>query len=110
MSLYDNLIAAGLPVESATDGGNISMLPHVNMTEAQRQLFFDTLFQWFNPSGWTAYKRIRDRQDASKTSKKSIPNWATWSQSDWQTYFDANLSDAQADLVTSLAAARVMIK
>ena len=54
--------------------------------------------------------RINARRDASKTTVKAIPNWSTWTQAEWQTYFTANLSDSEADLVTSLGAARVMIK
>ncbi len=50
------------------------------------------------------------RQADAKPFAKSIPNWASWSQAEWQTYFDNQLSDAQVDLVTSLAAARVMLK
>lgn len=52
----------------------------------------------------------RTRQDSSKPFANSIPNWATWTQNDWTAHFDANLSDAQADLVTSFPTARVMIK
>jgi hypothetical protein len=50
------------------------------------------------------------RRRAAKGVAGSIPNWAAWSQQDWTNHFDANLSDGQADLVVSLAAARVMIK
>lgn len=54
--------------------------------------------------------QIRDRANNARSQIKNIPDWATWTQAEWDTYFQANLSDAQADLVTSLAAARIMIK
>ena len=50
------------------------------------------------------------RYSSAKVTAKAIPNWATWTQAEWQTYFSANLSDAEADLVTSIAIARIMIK
>jgi len=52
----------------------------------------------------------RARRKTARATIKAIPNWATWTQADWDTYFNTNLSDAEADLVTSLASARVMIK
>jgi hypothetical protein len=52
----------------------------------------------------------RTRWRTARITAKSIPNWATWTQGEWQTYFDANLSDAEIDKVTSLAAARVALK
>lgn len=56
------------------------------------------------------HERVLNRKASAKPFANSIPNWANWTQADWQSHFDANLSDAQADLVTSFAAARVMIK
>lgn len=66
----------------------------------------DLLFQPVSAGEQESVNRfVNSREDA-----KAIPNWSTWTQIEWNTYFDANLSDAQADLVTSLAAARVMMK
>lgn len=60
---------------------------------------------------WIAREqRIVSRGSAAKATARDIPSWATWTQAEWQTFFAANLSDTEADLVTSLAAARVMIK
>jgi len=50
------------------------------------------------------------RHAAAKSVADAIPSWSTWTQAEWANYFSANLSDAEADLVTSIAAARVMIK
>lgn len=52
----------------------------------------------------------QSRLDSAKSTADAIPNWATWTQAEWSTYFDSNLSDAEVDLVTSLATARVMLK
>jgi hypothetical protein len=55
-------------------------------------------------------QRIQDRQMVAHATAKAIPVWASWTQAQWQTYFTSNLSDTEADLVTTIAAARVMIK
>ena len=90
---------------TATD--DESLVSHVlivsSLTDAEIETILATLI---SPAETNAITR---RQNA-RIIAKAIPNWATWTQADWQTYFDANLSDAQADLVTSFAAARVMIK
>lgn len=57
-----------------------------------------------------AQLNARTRRKNARTLAKNIPNWSTWTTPEWQTYFDANLSDTQADLVTSFPTARVMIK
>ena len=94
--IYDELLAAGLPVLDAEP----NVTPH------------------FSRELTPAEEDVRDsimnkpvfRQRKAKATAKTIPNWATWTQAQWATYFTNNLSDAEADLVTSLAAARVMIK
>lgn len=110
MTLYEKLIAAGLPIESATEDGAVSGLPGVQMTAEHIRLLNDVCFEHFHPAEYAVMVRARNRLTAAKVTVKAIPNWATWDQAQWQTYFTANLSDAEADLVTSLAAARVMIK
>ena len=47
---------------------------------------------------------------AVRITAKAIPSWATWTQAEWQTYFDASLSDAEVDKVTTIALARVALK
>ena len=49
-TLFEKLIAANLPVESATESGAISMLPGAIMTDAQRSLFSDIILEHFQPS------------------------------------------------------------
>lgn len=50
------------------------------------------------------------RRKNAASIAKAIPTWATWTQAEWLAYFDLNLSDVDADQVTSFAAARIMIK
>lgn len=96
MTLYEQLLAAGLPVLSAEWGATpIFSRP---LTAAE-QVTLDSIFN-----------KPFYREEQARTTAKSIPAWATWSQSDWDTYFNANLSDGEVDLVTSLATARVMMK
>jgi hypothetical protein len=45
----------------------------------------------------------------SRITAKAIPNWATWTQADWDAYFTANLSPAQVTKVTTIAIARTML-
>ena len=52
----------------------------------------------------------RARRKAARGIVSNIPNWATWTQADWQVYFNTNLSDAEVDKVTTIALARVALK
>lgn len=54
--------------------------------------------------------RIEARKAAAKTTAKNIPNWATWTPAQWTTFFNANLADAQVDLITNIATTKVMMK
>lgn len=57
MALIDNLLAAGLPVISASETGEVVSGA---MTPAQKAQFDDILLQYFNPTKWA--KVIADRQ------------------------------------------------
>lgn len=60
MTIYSDLQAAGLPVISASENGEISMGA---MTEAQQQQFFDVVLNHFKPSDYVALQTFRsDRQ------------------------------------------------
>ena len=96
MSIYDDLLAAGLPVLDAEPG----VTPHFSRTLTPQEE--DTRDSIMNKPAF--------RRSHAKATAKAIPNWATWSQSQWAAYFNTNLADSEADLVTSFAAARVMIK
>ena len=49
-TLYDKLIAAGLPVASATEAGLVDGMPGVPFTEAQRLKLEDILLEHFQPA------------------------------------------------------------
>jgi hypothetical protein len=51
----------------------------------------------------------RARLKASRITAKAIPNWATWTQSEWDTYFAANLSTTLINAVSTTAQIRVMM-
>lgn len=110
MTLHQELTNAGLPVVYATEDGEFLFSTNPAPTEEQVQLASDIALNYVDPVAYQLRLRIRERLNAAKPFAKNIPSWATWTQADWQAYFNANLSDAEADLVTSLAAARVMIK
>ncbi len=48
-------------------------------------------------------------QQAAKTVAAAIPNWATWSQANFQAWYDANISPTQINAVTSLAEAKPIL-
>ena len=51
----------------------------------------------------------RARFAQSRVTAKAIPSWSTWTQAEWQTYFDTNLSTTQVATVTTIAIARTML-
>lgn len=51
---------------------------------------------------------IQRKKDARSTAKV-IPNWATWSQTDLQTWYDANISATQINAAGSLATLKPII-
>lgn len=101
MSLYNDLLNAGLPVISASDETRQATFSR-SLNDIESDLYHDIA----DPKRVS----IRNRLNTAKSFAKNIPNWSTWNQADWNSYFDSNLSDTQADLVTSFAAARIMIK
>ncbi len=48
------------------------------------------------------------RCGAARIAAKNIPNWATWTQADWSTWFNANISSTQINAETTLADAKVV--
>lgn len=47
--------------------------------------------------------------ESAKTSAAAIPNWASWTQVDFQTWYNANISPTQINAVTSLAEAKPIL-
>jgi hypothetical protein len=93
------LQAAGLPVITADDSGSASFSRM--LTNAEN----DVLRGIIDPS--TTPVTLRFNQ--SRITAKAIPNWATWTQADWDAYFTANLSPTQVTTVTTIAIARTML-
>lgn len=108
-TLAEKLQAAGLPFVSATEAGSVDCAG-LTVTPEQREAITEIIMEHLDPLGYAKFVRVRNRLTASKIAAKAIPNWATWTQQEWTTYFNSNLSDSEADLVTSIAAARVMFK
>ncbi len=97
--LGDKCKDAGLPVFEA-DEENVVWARELTNTE--EEIFLNIRY----PQRQAQAAR---KTNAAKTAK-AIPQWATWTQAEWATYFTANLSDLEADKVTSIALARVAIK
>lgn len=56
-----------------------------------------------------ALKSDQQRQQLAKMVAAAIPNWATWTQADFQAWYDANISPTQINAVTTLAEARPIL-
>ena len=64
----------------------------------------------FDLTAWDAKQvRVDLRQAASKATAKAIPNWATWTQADWTTYYNANISATQINAIANLTDAKAML-
>src|SRR5574341_1736014 len=48
-------------------------------------------------------------QQAAKSVAAAIPNWATWTQAEFQAWYDANISPTQINAITSLAEAKSIL-
>lgn len=46
---------------------------------------------------------------SSEVAMKAIPNWARWTQVDWTTYYNANISATQVNAITNIATAIVVL-
>lgn len=51
-----------------------------------------------------------DKQAAAHTFAGTIPNWATWTQSDLTTWWNGNLADATVDSFSIPAGVKTMLK
>jgi hypothetical protein len=106
--LLRELATAGIAVGGCNSDGKVW---DVNGLEIQARPDVAAVIATHNAQAWaTIDQQSATRAAAAKATAKAIPNWATWSQQDWTNYFNSNLSDTEADLVTSFAAARIMIK
>jgi hypothetical protein len=109
VTLFEKLIAVGLPIESASETGEVSGLPGVHMTVEQTQLLSDICYEHLHPLEYAVMVRVRNRLTEAKVTAKAVPNWATWTQMQWAAYRDANVSSTQINAITSLADAKAML-
>jgi len=79
-------------------------------TEIQTRPDIAAIIAAYDPAPSTNQLALIARKANALITARSIPNYALWTQSEWITYFNANLSDTETDKVTSLATARVMMK
>ena len=93
---------AGLPVVSASETTEDGVT-QVNATFS-RGLTAAEVMTYLSITNPAEYRRQNSRVTA-----KAIPNWATWTQANWDAYFTANLSPAQVSTVTTIALARTML-
>ena len=100
MSLYDDLLNAGLPVVSATDGAQATFSR--TLEDQEFELYLDILFP-NRPAQ-------RARLAAAKPYAKSIPNWSTWTQAQLLTWWNANLADSLVDGFAIPAGVKSMLK
>lgn len=61
-------------------------------------------------SGATREQRITTRQTAAHATAKAIPNWASWTQAQLQTWWNSNLADSIVDGFSVPAGVRTMLK
>jgi hypothetical protein len=99
LNYLSKLQAASLPVVDADDGGSASFSR--TLTDTERE----TLRGIIDPLTIPVTNRFKQ----SRITTKAIPNWATWTQADWDTYFAANLSTTQMNAVSSTAQIRAMM-
>lgn len=79
MSLYDNLISAGLPVTSATEDGQVVW--EAQMTDEQNQTYRDIVLQYLDPVKYAALleerankQQLKDEYQATITQLEQIEN------------------------------------
>lgn len=98
---YNKLVAAGLPVISATDDGFASFSRSLENGELRKYI------QIVNPGEYT--KLIK--QLAAKTIASGVPNWVTWTPEQLETWCNNNLmTDAAIDALSIPAALKTNVK
>jgi len=107
-TLYERLLAAGVPVETATDDGIVTFLRTLN--DAERQAYFNIMEP---PSD--AELAIRNREAQAKTNALAVTLWAKCTEADalaWgTTNISAPLANERENLqdTLTLASTRVVI-
>lgn len=88
-TLLQELISAGLLVDSATEGGQVSY--SFQMTSQQTQTFQDVLLNHFDPASYAIVTHNRATEASAATSAAAIPNWATWTEAQVLAWFTTNI-------------------
>jgi len=95
-----DLLNAGLPAIS-TDGNNGSAATVFSRTLTQPEVQ-----TYMSIANAPEYRKGLARIDAA-----AIPNWATWTQAQWTTYYQNNINGTQINAIANLADAKaVMLK
>lgn len=99
MFTLQDLLNAGLPATS-TDGNDANAATQFSRT--------------LTPAEWLTYLSIADPKQAKALQARidagNIPNWASWTQAQLQSWWDANLSDALVDGFAIPAGVKAMLK
>ena len=114
MILYEKLIAANLPVQSATDQGAISFLPGVTLTKEQEDIFQIIILEHFNKLDKLTRLQV---EKSAVTGYADLPEWMkTWTAQDAENYIHSQIfngwTQAQAETwintnLTNITAANV---
>lgn len=80
-----------------------------NLVEINSDILTQGQVDALSGSGTAVWNRAAiTRYKASRSFAKTIPNWATWSQTDLLTWFNANISSTQINAATTLAQLKVI--
>lgn len=97
MFTLQELLAAGLPAVS-TDGNDAQAA-----TQFSREL---TLVEW--QAYLSIANPVQHKMSQGKIDIANIPNWATWTQAQFLTWYNTNVSPTQINAEASLADAKVV--
>ena len=101
-TLFEKLTAAGLPIASASESGEISGLPGITMTPEQDELFRDICREHFHPVEFAREQRSKARQQAAKAEAALATQFRTLTPQGAIDYIETN--------VTTLATAKTVLK
>jgi hypothetical protein len=110
---YAEIKAAGLPIETMS-------LPEGSLPGA---IQFPDVWVLFNPAltagQITTLNNLYAAHDpvdyvalvaqGAEASAAAIPNWASWTLAQWNTYYNANISGTQVTAIATLADAKIVL-
>jgi hypothetical protein len=101
MTLYTDLIAAGLPILSVSESGEIASGP---LTDEQKIKMAEIIAKYGPPQQYAEIVRRR----AAIESARNIPAWSTYTEAEADTWYQANIRAPFAAAAT-LAAMKAVI-